>query len=68
MVSTSQQGAGHDRKRTSHLKSGSTRQPKRVLVGHEALANRLKWMGPLHEVGERDTILRKTPARFYVTL
>jgi non-ribosomal peptide synthetase component F len=48
--------------------SGSTGYPKGVLVGHKALANRLEWMGAQHEIGERDTILHKTPAGFDVSL
>lgn len=48
--------------------SGSTGEPKGVLVNHSAIVNRLLWMQAHYEVSCEDRILQKTPASFDVSV
>lgn len=48
--------------------SGSTGDPKGVLVTHRAIINRLLWMGEFYGIGPQDRILQKTPATFDVSV
>ncbi len=47
--------------------SGSTGEPKGVLLPNEALCNRLLWMRDTYRVGPQDRILQKTPVTFDVS-
>lgn len=48
--------------------SGSTGVPKGAAVPHAAIVNRLDWMAAHYDLGERDTILQKTPCSFDVSV
>ncbi|BBB93454.1 MAG TPA: non-ribosomal peptide synthetase [Methylomusa anaerophila] len=48
--------------------SGSTGKPKGVLIEHYSLINRLNWMQKSYPIGEKDTILQKTPYTFDVSV
>ena len=48
--------------------SGSSGEPKGVLVNHLALANRLQWMQAQYGLGEHDRVLQKTPVTFDVSI
>lgn len=48
--------------------SGSTGEPKGVVVGHRAIVNRLEWMRQHYGFGPADRILQKTPATFDVSV
>jgi non-ribosomal peptide synthetase component F len=48
--------------------SGSTGQPKGVMVGHRALANRLHWMQAAYPIDGGDVVLQKTPYTFDVSV
>ncbi|WP_436961375.1 amino acid adenylation domain-containing protein [Streptomyces sp. SudanB182_2057] len=44
--------------------SGSTGRPKAVVVGHDAIANTVRWRVTVHALTPRDRILQKTPLTF----
>ena len=44
--------------------SGSTGEPKGVMVPHSAILNRLLWMQRVRPLGDGDVVLQKTPASF----
>ncbi|MGO2155362.1 non-ribosomal peptide synthetase [Serratia sp. BW106] len=48
--------------------SGSSGEPKGVMVGHLALANRLQWMQAVYHLQPTDRVLQKTPATFDVSM
>lgn len=48
--------------------SGSSGEPKGVMVGHLALANRLQWMQAEYGLQPTDRVLQKTPATFDVSM
>ncbi|WP_329906642.1 amino acid adenylation domain-containing protein [Serratia quinivorans] len=48
--------------------SGSSGEPKGVMVGHLALANRLQWMQAEYRLQPTDRVLQKTPATFDVSI
>ncbi|OZE63477.1 hypothetical protein CH270_18540, partial [Rhodococcus sp. 02-925g] len=48
--------------------SGTTGRPKGVMVSHEAIVNRLRWMRDDYGITERDRVLLKTPAVFDVSV
>ncbi|MFB9724407.1 non-ribosomal peptide synthetase, partial [Planobispora longispora] len=48
--------------------SGSTGRPKGVLVSHEAIANRLEWMGEAFPLAAGDRVVHKTPFTFDVSV
>ncbi|WP_051782661.1 non-ribosomal peptide synthetase [Streptomyces sp. NRRL S-515] len=48
--------------------SGSTGMPKGVLVEHEAIVNRLRWMQDAYGLDATDRVLQKTPASFDVSV
>lgn len=48
--------------------SGSTGTPKGVVVEHDAIVNRLQWMGQFYGIGADERILQKTPATFDVSV
>jgi enterobactin synthetase component F len=48
--------------------SGSTGEPKGVVVEHRAIVNRLEWMRQHYGFGPADRILQKTPATFDVSV
>ncbi|MDT8266513.1 AMP-binding protein, partial [Roseomonas sp. DSM 102946] len=48
--------------------SGSTGEPKGVMVGHRAIVNRLEWMRQHYGFGPGDRILQKTPMTFDVSV
>ncbi|UAN49062.1 amino acid adenylation domain-containing protein [Serratia sp. JSRIV002] len=48
--------------------SGSSGEPKGVMVGHLALANRLQWMQAEYRLQPMDRVLQKTPATFDVSV
>jgi enterobactin synthetase component F len=48
--------------------SGSTGEPKGVVIGHRAIVNRLEWMRQHYRFGPADRILQKTPATFDVSV
>lgn len=48
--------------------SGSSGEPKGVMVGHVALANRLQWMQAEYNLQSTDRVLQKTPATFDVSV
>lgn len=48
--------------------SGSSGEPKGVMVGHLALANRLQWMQAEYSLRPTDRVLQKTPATFDVSM
>ncbi|MFJ6483570.1 amino acid adenylation domain-containing protein [Streptomyces sp. NPDC091682] len=48
--------------------SGSTGMPKGVLVEHEAIVNRLRWMQDAYGLDSTDRVLQKTPASFDVSV
>lgn len=48
--------------------SGSTGDPKGVVVEHRAIVNRLEWMREWYGIGPHDRILQKTPATFDVSV
>ncbi|MCG8157793.1 amino acid adenylation domain-containing protein [Brenneria goodwinii] len=48
--------------------SGSSGEPKGVMVGHLALANRLQWMQAEYSLQPTDRVLQKTPATFDVSM
>ncbi|MER5873403.1 amino acid adenylation domain-containing protein, partial [Streptomyces sp. NPDC002044] len=48
--------------------SGSTGLPKGVLVEHEAIVNRLRWMQDAYRLDAADRVLQKTPASFDVSV
>ncbi|MFJ3517039.1 amino acid adenylation domain-containing protein [Streptomyces sp. NPDC090131] len=48
--------------------SGSTGMPKGVLVEHEAIVNRLRWMQDAYGLDSTDRVLQKTPAGFDVSV
>ena len=48
--------------------SGSTGQPKGVMLTHGGLANRLQWMKEAYRMDEQEVILQKTPYTFDVSV
>ncbi|ATA20411.1 enterobactin synthetase component F [Gibbsiella quercinecans] len=48
--------------------SGSSGEPKGVMVGHLALANRLQWMLAEYKLNQTDRVLQKTPVTFDVSI
>lgn len=48
--------------------SGSTGNPKGVVVAHQALANKIKWIQQDYPIGKDDVSLLKTPLTFDVSL
>ncbi|NAX44993.1 MULTISPECIES: vanchrobactin non-ribosomal peptide synthetase VabF [unclassified Vibrio] len=48
--------------------SGSTGNPKGVLVSHQAIVNRLKWMQHQYPLSSDDVVLQKTPCSFDVSV
>ncbi|MGA4691070.1 amino acid adenylation domain-containing protein [Rhodococcus sp. AB351] len=48
--------------------SGSTGTPKGVVVGHRAVANRLRWMQDEYGLTAEDRVLQKTPSGFDVSV
>ncbi len=48
--------------------SGSTGQPKGVMVSHGAIANRLQWMQAQYGLRTTDRVMQKTPYTFDVSL
>ncbi|MFE3938748.1 amino acid adenylation domain-containing protein, partial [Streptomyces goshikiensis] len=48
--------------------TGSTGQPKGVMVEHHSVVNRLAWMQHSYPLGERDVLLQKTPVSFDVSV
>ncbi len=48
--------------------SGSTGEPKGVVIEHRAIVNRLEWMRQHYGFGPRDRIVQKTPATFDVSV
>lgn len=48
--------------------SGSTGEPKGVIVPHRAIVNRLLWMQAQYSFGPHDRILQKTPTTFDVSV
>ncbi|WP_413767736.1 amino acid adenylation domain-containing protein [Rhodococcus pyridinivorans] len=48
--------------------SGSTGTPKGVVVGHRAVANRLRWMQDEYGLTADDRVLQKTPSGFDVSV
>ncbi|WP_025732067.1 non-ribosomal peptide synthetase [Carnimonas nigrificans] len=48
--------------------SGSTGEPKGVLVEHRAIVNRIKWMQAAYPIAPGDRVLQKTPIGFDVSV
>ena len=48
--------------------SGSTGNQKGVLVSHQAIVNRLKWMQHEYTLNAQDVVLQKTPCSFDVSV
>ena len=48
--------------------SGSTGQPKGVMVEHRALSNTMHWMQATFPLSEADRVLQKTPSSFDVSV
>jgi amino acid adenylation domain-containing protein len=48
--------------------SGSTGQPKGVMVRHAGIVNRLQWMQDAYQMGSQDRVLQKTPYTFDVSV
>ncbi|OMD43340.1 hypothetical protein BSK56_24175, partial [Paenibacillus borealis] len=48
--------------------SGTTGNPKGVMMEHRAVINRLQWMQNWYRIGEEDVILQKTPITFDVSV
>lgn len=48
--------------------SGSSGEPKGVMVNHLALANRLQWMQAQYRLDDNDRVLQKTPVTFDVSI
>ncbi|EHL97686.1 AMP-binding enzyme [Acetobacteraceae bacterium AT-5844] len=48
--------------------SGSTGEPKGVVIEHRAIVNRLEWMRQHYGFGPKDRIVQKTPATFDVSV
>ena len=48
--------------------SGSTGQPKGVVISHSGICNRLLWMQDQYGLGPEDRVLQKTPYTFDVSV
>nr|MBA2816001.1 Enterobactin synthase component F [Candidatus Pantoea persica] len=48
--------------------SGSTCRPKGMLIGREAIVNRLLWMQVSYPLNADDVVLQKTPSSFDVSV
>ncbi|MEL0638671.1 non-ribosomal peptide synthetase [Marinomonas sp. TI.3.20] len=48
--------------------SGSTGEPKGVMIQHKALLNRIKWMNNTYSIGEKDILFHKTHQCFDVSI
>ncbi len=48
--------------------SGTTGNPKGVMIEHHSVLNRIEWMQKAYPIGEKDTILQKTPYTFDVSV
>lgn len=60
--------SGSDRLAYVMYTSGTTGQPKGVMISHRAICNRLHWMKEEYSVSETDTIFHKTPISFDVSV
>ncbi|MFT3690097.1 amino acid adenylation domain-containing protein [Paenirhodobacter sp.] len=61
-------GAGPDDLAYILFTSGSTGEPKGVMIEHRAIVNRLLWMRDHYGFGPQDRILQKTPTTFDVSV
>ncbi|MGW5354054.1 non-ribosomal peptide synthase/polyketide synthase [Streptomyces sp. NPDC004031] len=62
--------SGYDPRHPAYViyTSGSTGLPKGVVVPHQGIANRLRWMQDTYRIGAGDRVLQKTPAGFDVSV